>query len=174
MREINRLTVHQSDSTWGDAKTIEGWHVDPNRPGGPLPGMGYHFVTLNGFRTPRWYSPEINGLIEYGRPLDQIGFHDRGQNTDSVGFCLIAKNIPTWPQLIALHETTQALRARFNPELVVEGHCENEPEDSGTECPGDRLRPRLDELRRWLALPTPTDHPGWPADFLTAVLSPPW
>lgn len=54
-----------------DANTIREWHMAKG-----WQDIGYHFVIKR------------NGLIELGRPLEDVGAHAAGFNSRSVGICL--------------------------------------------------------------------------------------
>ena len=91
-KPIKRLVLHCSDSTWGDAKTIDEWHRKRG-----FREIGYHGVILNGCRTPGRYDGDDDGLIEAGRSLDhdtwleenEVGAHALGFNSDTIAYCLI-------------------------------------------------------------------------------------
>lgn len=76
MRDINKLVIHCSATkgsmTKVDAKEIDRWH----RMRGFL-SIGYHYVIKR------------DGTVETGRPLETVGAHAAGHNTDSIGICLI-------------------------------------------------------------------------------------
>jgi hypothetical protein len=148
MRDITTLIVHHSDSTWGDAKAIDAWHAERG-----LPGIGYHAVILNGWREPTVFTPNAIGFCEAGVGLDHIGHHDQGQNVGSVGVCLVGKHVFAWGQIAALHRYYQGLVIRFGT-LKIEGHGENEPDEGGTECPGNLLLPEMNLLRECFAYPS--------------------
>lgn len=54
------------------AATIREWHLARG-----FSDIGYHFVIWR------------DGHIETGRPLERIGAHARGHNSDSIGVCLV-------------------------------------------------------------------------------------
>ena len=127
MRKIDTLIVHCSDSEFGDAETIDGWH----RARG-WSGIGYHFVVLNGRRKARGkFRPEDDGLIETGRPVETPGAHCRGHNKRSVGVCLIGRRHFTAKQLLKALPYIISV-AGLTGEVAVKGHYEY---DSGKTCP---------------------------------------
>lgn len=74
-RSINKIIIHCSATEplkKFTARTIDRWH----RERGWLM-IGYHFVI------------RVDGSLEFGRPLEQAGAHCRGQNSDSIGICMI-------------------------------------------------------------------------------------
>lgn len=74
MREINYIIFHTSASGTDDigAAEIRQWHLDKG-----WRDIGYHFVIRR------------TGEIESGRPLEQIGAHVRGYNSDSIGIVMV-------------------------------------------------------------------------------------
>ena len=147
MREITHLIVHHTASTWGDAKQVDAWHTERG-----LPGIGYHCVILNGWRTPTALQPNAMGYCEMGVPMEKTGHHDKGQNVGSVGVALVGNHVFAWAQIAALHRYYQALVVRYG-EIIVEGHGENEPEEGGTECPGELLLPEMGLVREVFSYP---------------------
>lgn len=87
MREIKKIIVHCSDSYFGDVKAIDAWHKARG-----WRGIGYHLVITNGVidATDR-YDEAKDGLIQEGRPIEQVGAHCKGKNRESIGVCLIGK-----------------------------------------------------------------------------------
>lgn len=129
MTPIRKLIVHCSDSTFGDVKEIDRWHQERG-----FSLIGYHFVLCNGHRTGKSeYSTEVDGLIEYGRPVGMQGAHCLKHNRDSLGICLIGKKDFSKTQLIVLNQLLKRLMTEYKlcPKDVY-GHYEFEP---GKTCP---------------------------------------
>ena len=85
MREVNRIVVHCSATPSRmdiGVDEIRQWHTAKG-----WSDIGYHLVIRR------------SGVIETGRPLDQVGAHAKGYNTDSIGICLVggsdADNVTT-------------------------------------------------------------------------------
>lgn len=75
MREIKKIIYHCSATKEGkdfNAADIDRWHKKRG-----WSGIGYHYVVL------------LDGTIEMGRPVEQMGAHCRGQNRNSIGVCYI-------------------------------------------------------------------------------------
>src|SRR5687768_15109413 len=75
MRAINVLVVHCSATPAGKsfrAADIDRWHRDQG-----WDSIGYHFVIC------------LDGSIEPGRPVEDVGSHVKGHNANSIGVCLI-------------------------------------------------------------------------------------
>ena len=70
----DKIIIHCSDSSFGDAETIDRWHKERG-----WDGIGYHYVINR------------DGTIEAGRNTWKQGAHCKGQNTKSIGICLIGK-----------------------------------------------------------------------------------
>lgn len=110
------LVVHCSATQPKDSftwKTIDQMH----RQQGWL-GIGYHFVICT------------DGTIQQGRPLDTIGSHVKGYNSNSVGICLIGgvdKNSKpvdnfTSAQKESLKQLLDYLRFKYKDAVEVLGH----------------------------------------------------
>jgi len=75
MRPINRIILHctaTSESRDFSAADIDRWHRERG-----WRGIGYHYVI------------RLDGSIEQGRPIEQIGAHVKGHNADSVGIVYV-------------------------------------------------------------------------------------
>jgi len=131
VREIRRLIVHHSASSFGDADLIDQWHKERG-----WQGIGYHYVILNGCRTSSLkYRQDDDGLVEYGLPEAQEGAHVKGHNADSLGICLIGGRITRW-QYCALIWLLRQLNGRYAVGIDgVLGHGELDPINKAA-CPG--------------------------------------
>lgn len=125
-REINRIIIHCSytkPSMDIGVKTIRGWHVNENG----WTDIGYHYVIRR------------DGKVEEGRPIERMGAHVRGNNSDSIGICLVGGmaedggddcNFTHW-QWDALSALINDLESMFGP-LDISGHREW---DENKTCP---------------------------------------
>ncbi len=128
MRPIDTLILHCSatpaDADIGVAQ-IDVWHKARG-----WEGVGYHFVIRR------------NGVVEHGRPIDQIGAHAVQHNRTSIGICLVGgvrrlrqqmvpENNFTPAQWTALRALVIELLQQF-PQARVIGHREVQP---GKACP---------------------------------------
>jgi N-acetylmuramoyl-L-alanine amidase len=116
MRDINSLVVHCSATPAGKAfhaADIDRWH----RARG-WDGIGYHYVIT------------LDGSVEPGRHIEEIGAHVEGHNRDSIGICLIggmnaqntaAANTFNVRQFDALAMLLHGLRQRW-PKARILGH----------------------------------------------------
>lgn len=164
MRKITSMVWHCSDSSFGDAKTIDGWHKKRNP---PFREIGYHYVILNGYRKPGQYDPSCNGLIEAGRSVDndifltenEVGAHALGYNRDSLGVCLIGKPpgdafsvaYPYTSTFFTLEQYWSGLLlgavwSRLVPDLRHIGHNETEPSKLCPVFNMDKFRARVQLL----------------------------
>ena len=134
-RKIDHIILHCSDSNYGNADLINRWH----RAHG-WRGIGYHFVILNGYpneeshrtRRPQFW---LDGVVEEGRPLENIGAHARGFNRNSIGICLIGKEQFTQMQFEALLELVGKFRQQHG-NCALHGHYELlRPDDPPKTCP---------------------------------------
>ena len=76
MRNIDKIIIHCSATKEGVAvstATIRNWHIK----GRGWSDIGYHYVI------------QLDGTIDYGRPINRIGAHTKGENENSIGICYI-------------------------------------------------------------------------------------
>ena len=124
MRKINKIIIHCSATKEGDtsvnAALIDQWHKSRG-----WKGIGYHFVIL------------IDGKIELGRMVDQVGAHVKNMNQSSIGICYIGgvenkkdtkgkwipKDTRTPEQIATMLELLRLLKKIF-PKATIHGHNE--------------------------------------------------
>ncbi len=117
-RLINEIIVHCSATPAGREVTVEQmrhWHVA----GRGWRDIGYHYIV------------HLDGKIDVGRPVEQVGAHCRGHNRHSIGVCYIgglgANGKPadtrTNAQREALSLLIHSLRQQY-PGAIVHGHRE--------------------------------------------------
>ena len=118
MRQIKQIIIHCSCTPAGrniGATTIRGWHTQKG-----FSDIGYHYVI------------RLDGTIEEGRPIDQIGAHCQGHNRNSIGICYIGgtetdcktpKDTRTTQQREALQQLCKQLKAEY-PNATIHGHSE--------------------------------------------------
>ena len=117
MRTINEIIIHCSATKEGNkisAATIDQWHKNRG-----WRCIGYHYVV------------RIDGSIEYGRPVQDIGAHVKGKNKHSIGVCYIGgldadmepKDTRTLEQKESLLYLLKTLK-RLHPNATIHGHRE--------------------------------------------------
>lgn len=118
MREINEIIVHCSATAEGQsfrASDIDTWHRNRG-----FKKIGYHFVV------------GLDGAVETGRSLDEVGAHCKGHNSRSIGVCYIGGlrrdgrtpyDSRTIPQRRALIVLLKRLKKKF-PDAEIHGHNE--------------------------------------------------
>lgn len=117
MRDIKRIIIHCSDTPFlkdFSAADIDKWHRERN-----FDCIGYHYVIC------------LDGSVQVGRPLQRIGAHCKGYNSDSIGICYIGgRNIEgrtadtrTEAQKISLRKLVYYLHLQY-PNASVHGHNE--------------------------------------------------
>lgn len=121
MREIDKIIVHCSATkTSSDIGTeeIRKWHVNGNG----WSDIGYHKVIRR------------DGSIESGRDVEISGAHCRGQNSNSIGICLIGGvNADMNPEFNYTVEQMGSLRRliveymKEHPKATLHGHNEFSP-----------------------------------------------
>jgi N-acetylmuramoyl-L-alanine amidase len=119
MRQIDKIILHCSATRECDdsvnAAVIDKWHKARG-----WRGCGYHYVVL------------INGKIETGRMIDEIGAHVKNMNFSSIGICYVGgvekdgktpKDTRTPEQKESLLLLLKTLKKMF-PEATLHGHNE--------------------------------------------------
>lgn len=137
MRNIEKIIVHCSDSDWGSRNEINEWHAEKGWKSPSGISVGYHYVINNCYPDywrlkERKPDPETDGLIEEGRPEEEIGSHAYGHNSISIGICLIGKTQFTATQLYSLKDLVKDIMERYSLSIEdVYGHRDF----SEKECP---------------------------------------
>lgn len=129
-RKIDKIAIHHSGSRFGCALLIDQWHKERG-----WEGIGYHFVIGNGLPYPgSSYLPELDGMIEIGRNLEEIGAHVKGHNENTIGICLIGDEHFSMSQLNHLSKLLRRLMSWCDLSADdIMGH--NEFEGANTLCP---------------------------------------
>ena len=147
----NRITLHCSDSWWGNADEITRWHTDPEPKGNGWADIGYHYVILNGFPTYEDYNKGTyrlgsDGTIEKGRVDTRQGAHVLGENEDNLGICLIGKRHFTATQMLyALPNLLHDLCTRYGIDASrIYGHYEL---DSRKTCPNFPVKKYVETIK---------------------------
>lgn len=114
----DKVIIHCSytkpDMNWG-VEEIRRVHVDENG----WSAIGYHYIIKR------------NGQVDRGRPHDAVGAHCRGENSHSIGICLIGGMAPdgspafnyTKVQMNSLNVKIAELRKQY-PEAGFFGHSD--------------------------------------------------
>lgn len=125
MRQIDSIVIHCSDTVAGKhftAADIRKWHLARG-----FVDIGYHYVIT------------IDGEIQPGRPLENIGAHCTQQrmNHRSIGICYIGgraadgktyADTRTPAQIQSMHSLVTRLRSQFNiPQTRIFGHRDFAP-----------------------------------------------
>jgi len=127
---MTKVIIHCSDSAFGNVALITKWHIVERG----WSNIGYHYVILNGWLSPKKYHFQYDGHIETGRPLDddsdmeldEIGAHAFGYN-DRIGICLIGKSgVFSQNELHGLDILISRLSVQFG-EIEVGQHSDVEP-----------------------------------------------
>lgn len=118
MRKINEIIIHCSATAEGKAfyaKDIDKWHKARG-----WKGIGYHYVI------------DLDGKVEKGRPVEEIGAHCTNHNKYSIGICYIGglakdgktpKDTRTDEQKEALWGLLRELLCKY-PKATIHGHNE--------------------------------------------------
>ncbi len=141
------IIIHCSDSLWGSEEEIKKWHLERG-----WVNTGYHFVINNGWIKPDLYLFSMDGSVEVGRQIDgdlfvsdnEIGAHALGYNKDSIGICLIGKDVFTSSQLNSLIYLVEDLCIKFSIKISnVKGHRDI---DNKKTCPNFDVKIALEEI----------------------------
>ena len=129
----NRIVIHHTgdQDMDADAATIHGWHK-----GNGWSGIGYHFVIRK------------DGTIERGRPIDAVGSHAQGSNSDSLGIHVCGgfnSAQPTDKQLASLAQLIADLCKKYNISLDRK-HILGHYEVCDTTCPGTNLKDKIETV----------------------------
>ena len=114
MRAIKRHIVHCSDTPNDMLVTvhdIKDWHVNDNG----WSDVGYHFIINR------------DGSIDLGRPINIVGAHCKGFNSDSIGTCMIGRDWFTVEQLKTLRALDTSLRLLIPEIEETKGHTDYNP-----------------------------------------------
>lgn len=131
----NRIIIHHSGISGSPDITAK--DIDAMHKANGWSGIGYHMFVRK------------NGLIETGRPLDDVGAHTFHYNMDSIGICLHGNfndEYPTEYQLSSLNGLVALLCQMYalKPNIsTIKGHRDY----NATACPGDNLYADLGKLR---------------------------
>lgn len=117
MRKIDKIILHCTATQEGkdyNVATIKKWHRQRG-----FSDIGYHYLI------------RLNGTIEKGRPIEQIGAHVKGQNAYSIGISYVGgvdknlnpKDTRTYRQKAAIKRLLQDLWKQF-PDATLHGHYE--------------------------------------------------
>lgn len=117
MRSIDKIIIHCSATKEGkdfSAADIDTWHKKRG-----FRCIGYHFVIT------------LDGRLQVGRPVEEIGAHVSGHNQHSIGICYIggldkngkAKDTRTAAQKESMYKLLRILHSKF-PKATIHGHRE--------------------------------------------------
>jgi N-acetylmuramoyl-L-alanine amidase len=137
MRAINRIIIHCSATKQSldvGVEEIRKWHMKGNG----WKDIGYHYVI------------RLDGSIEKGRPIEQVGAHTSGHNSDSIGICYVGgvdnankpKDTLNPKQEKSLEALVKKLRERW-PKLTISGHNDY---TNAKACPSFKVSERLKHL----------------------------
>ena len=124
MRLLDKHIIHCSDTPNNRDVTVEeirDWHIKGNE----WDDIGYHFVIYR------------DGTLHIGRPLEQVGAHCYGQNSNSIGTCLIGRDKFTKKQMDTLVTHQKLLKALIPTLRTTQGHCDY---NSQKTCPNFSVR----------------------------------
>lgn len=135
-KATNQIIIHHS--AIGGRDDITAADIDRIHKQNGWAGIGYHMFIRK------------SGLIETGRPLEDIGAHTYRHNNTSIGICLSGNfnnEMPTDMQMLSATKLVAVLcqmYSLFPNEYTVFGHRDF----NATACPGDNLYADLYNVRQ--------------------------
>jgi hypothetical protein len=128
------VIIHCSDSKFGNAVMIDGWHNIRGFKNAEGIHIGYHLVILNGWLTSNKFNKYFDGLIETGRAMDdddKFEFDETAAATlgknNCVQICLIGKPGKfTSAQVLSLKKSCEWIREIFG-EIHISQHSDHDP-----------------------------------------------
>lgn len=130
-----RIVIHHTGNPTDDDLSAEQIHASHQAQG--WAGIGYHFVIRK------------DGTVELGRPVDCVGAHAYGYNSNSVGIHVCGNfdmAEPTEAQINALPMLIADICDAYGliaSDSIVMGHRDL----MATACPGNNLYKQLDTIR---------------------------
>jgi len=125
MRAIDTLIIHCTASDWGDVAAVDAWHKARG-----FKKIGYHILVLNGYATAQdWkakkYRPELDGAIQLGRAIAEVGAHCEDYNATSIGVAFVGNAAPGPKVRRALFDISSYLMLKHRiPIKEIIGHRE--------------------------------------------------
>ena len=136
-RKIESIYLHCSATTDGTVEAIRKYHIEHNG----WTDIGYHFIIYR------------DGSIHKGREEDAVGAHVKGDNSHSLGICLIGIDQFTDAQMKSCLDLVTQLSAKYKVKtLNIRGHKEfwiDQGLPAKKNCPGfdvSLLRTKIDSL----------------------------
>lgn len=142
MRKINEIILHCSATAEGKdyiVSDIDKWHKARG-----FKCIGYHYVIYR------------DGSVHPGRPLNEVGAHTTGHNTNSIGICYVGgcakdgrtpKDTRTPEQKLAMYKLLYDLLNTY-PKATVHGHYEY----ANKACPSFKIEDLQREYHLWLTI----------------------
>jgi len=136
---VERLIVHHSAGEWGDVEYLRRLHIARG-----WRDIGYHKIILGPYPTyVSWAqgtpSEDLDGVVKQGRPDDMPGAHCPGQNSVSLGICVIG-HMDAYPPTTKQYETLVNVCARLCQRYgLSHENIHGHREFRATRCPGRHM-----------------------------------
>lgn len=127
--QIDRIYIHCTASAFGNVQIIDEWHRKRGFKADwhdTTYHIGYHFLVLNQFfdGVTDEIASRTDGHVAEGRPIELVGAHVKGDNTNSIGIAYVGFT-PTVMQVMAMVRLCHQLKDRYNiPTERIFGHHE--------------------------------------------------
>lgn len=126
LAQIQQAIIHHTTGpTTQTPKSIADYHVGPNHISNEgIPGIAYHFII------------DRAAKVFQTNDLETVSWHVSGQNTRSIGICLIGdydELAPTTKQMLQLLRLLRYLNRKLGRTLDITGHRDY----ASKSCPGD-------------------------------------
>lgn len=126
IRTITDIIIHCSaspDDLDIGAREIKQWHTSPAPRGNGWSRIGYHFVIRR------------NGILEHPLPIEIPGIHCKGENSKSIGVCLVGTKKFTLEQRKTLRLICKNLKDCYSNAKIRPHNFYPSAKKQGKTCP---------------------------------------
>ncbi|QEK13735.1 N-acetylmuramoyl-L-alanine amidase (plasmid) [Crassaminicella thermophila] len=136
MNNPNKIILHHSATDGGTFESIRRYHIEHNG----WRDIGYHYLITK------------DGVLHKGRDEKDTGAHTKGENTTSIGICLVGnfdRYEPNKKQLDTLYKLLEDIFDRYG-KMPIYPHSKFAPKTCpGTQFPLDEVIARTFEEKDW-------------------------
>lgn len=117
--KTNQIVLHHAAARNCSVETIHSWHL-----GNGWSGIGYHFFVRK------------DGTIYRGRPIDKVGAHCSGHNSNTIGICFEGNFQEETMDAIQIQAGQELISYLFAMYGLNEGNVVRHRDLMATSCPG--------------------------------------